>query len=314
MRLVRRRCAYIVLCLVGASLLGLVGATPAGASPTGIVLMRVTQNIGGGTCQLGSVDLATGVVTPLPHVANDVCLSDLAYSPDGRLFGLANNVGQPAGPVHLFQLDPTNGQVTADLGQVGTFNAFANPNDAGLAFDASGAVFIAMIGQDPACSGNSSCLYRASLSNVAAAQFVGAAPANNFLENLAISCPGAAFTIQGQESPMVAPGNVTTKDVGPNAILEARNLSTGAITAVGAGFGATNVVAGLDFDGAGKLWGVGTTTDTVRHVFTLDTTTGLASVGPVLAGATGDPVSLALQACPPPPPPPPVVIPPRFTG
>lgn len=74
--------------------------------------------------------------------------------------------------------------------------------------------------------------------------------------------------------------------------------------------------AGFDFDGTGKLWGVGTTADTVRHVFTLGATAATATVGPVLAGATGDPVSLALQACstaPSPPPPSPVATP-RFPG
>jgi hypothetical protein len=95
---------------------GVFGAPPAGASPTGFVLMQVTQNLGGGTCQLGSVDLATGVVTPLPHVGADVCGSDLALTPDGRLFGLGSNPGQPAGPIHLFQFDTATGQRAADLG------------------------------------------------------------------------------------------------------------------------------------------------------------------------------------------------------
>jgi hypothetical protein len=297
----RRRCAYLTLFVVG-GLLGLFGATPASASPTGIVLMQVTQNIGGGTCQLGSVDLATGVVTPLPHVAGDVCLSDLAYSPDGRLFGLESNLGQPAGPIHLFQLDPTTGQVAADLGQVGTFNAFADPTTAGLALDASGTMFVAMNGQDPSCNGSSTCLYRASLTNLAAAQFVGAAPTGAFLGALAISCPGAAFTINGLAGV-------------PNSVLESRNLSTAAVSPVGSGFGVHDLVVGLDFDATGTLWGVGTTDDTVRHVFTLDTTTGVGNVGPVLAGATGDPVSLALSPCSAPAPPPqPLVVVPRFTG
>ncbi len=314
MRRARTWCACFVVCVIFASLLALADAGPVGASPTGVVLMQVTQNLGGGTCQLGSVDLATGVVTPLPHVGGDVCMSDLAYAPDGRLFGLQKNLGQPAGPIHLFQLDPVSGQVAADLGQVGSFNAFADPTTAGLAFDSSGTVFVAMIGQDPGCGGNSSCLYRATLTNLGAAQFVGVAPTGTVLENLAISCPGAAFTIE----PQAGAGSVKTKDGGPNALLESRNLGTGGITTVGTGLGAANLVSGLDFDTTGRLWGVGTTSDAVRHEFTIDTATGGASVGPVLAGATGDPVSLALQPCaspaPPPPPPAPVVVGPRFTG
>src|ERR1700722_13499300 len=138
MRRPRWRVFIVACCAAALGLLGIGAATPAGAFPTGIVLMRVTQLIGGGTCQLGSVDLVTGTVTPLPHVGGDVCLSDIAYAPDGRLFGLASNAGQPAGPIHLFQLDTTTGQVTADLGQFGSFNAFADPTTAGLAFDSSG--------------------------------------------------------------------------------------------------------------------------------------------------------------------------------
>ena len=310
MRRCRTWCACLAVCLLSASLLGLVSAGPVGASPTGIVLMRVTQLIGGGTCQLGSVDLATGVVTPLPHVAGDVCLSDLAYAPDGRLFGLQSNAGQPAGPIHLFQLDPVTGQIAADLGQVGSFNAFADPTEAGLAFDSSGTLFVSMLGQDAGCNTTSSCLYRASLSNLGAAQFVGVAAADTFLESLAISCPGAAFTLE----PQGGTGSVKSQDVGPNALLESRDLGTGAVSTVGTGVGAANLVAGLDFDSTGRLWGVGTTDDTVRHVFTIDTTTGVASAGPVLAGATGDPIALALQPCSTPAPPAPVVISPRFTG
>lgn len=319
----RNRWRRVVLagCIAALGLYGIGAGTPADASPTGIVLMRVTQLIGGGTCQLGSVDLATGIVTPLPHVGADVCMSDIAYAPDGRLFGLATNAGQPAGPIHVFQLDTSTGQVVADLGQFGSFNAFADPTTAGLAFDSSGTVFALLQGADPGCSTNSSCLYSASLNNIGAAQFLGAAPAGTFLNNLAISCPGAAFTIEPQFGPESTrttganlPGGIRGKDAGPNARLDALNLTNGAPTGVGTGFGANNLLSGLDFDSTGKLWGVGTTADMVRHVFALDTTTGAASVGPVLAGATGDPISLALQTCSAPSPPSPVVITPRFTG
>lgn len=305
MRLVRRGCSCLIAILLGASLFGVFGAPPAGASPTGFVLMQVTPNLGGGTCQLGSVDLATGVVTPLPHVGADGCGSDLALTPDGRLFGLGSNPGQPAGPIHLFQFDTATGQRAADLGQVGTFNAFAGPSNAGLAFDLSGAVFVVMVGQDAGCGGGSPCLYRASLTNPSAAQFIGAGPLGSHLQGLAISCLGAAVTL---DSP------------GANALLASRNLSTGAVSPIGTGVGATTTVLGLDFDSAGTLWGVGSTNNgvPVSHVFTLDPTTGLASVGPLLTGTTGVPVALALSGCslppPPPGPPPAVVVVPRFTG
>jgi hypothetical protein len=304
MRLVRLCCSSLLVVVLATSGVGTFEAAPAGASPTGFVLMQVTRNIGGGTCQLGSVDLATGIVTPLPHVGADVCVSDLALTTDGRLFGLASNAGQPAGPIHLFQLDPTTGQRAADLGQVGTFNAFANPDSAGLAFDSSGALFVVMTGQDPGCAGGSPCLYRTSLANPSGAQFVGVGQPES-LEGLAISCAGAGFTL-------TAPG--------VNAVLTGRSLSTGAVSSVGTGVGSSNVVAGLDFDSAGTLWGVGSTTGVapVRHVFTLDLTTGLATVGAILTGSTGDPVSLGLPACsarpPPPAPPAAVVITPKFTG
>lgn len=133
MRSLRWCCVAFTCCIAALGLLGIGEDPPAGAFPTGIVDMLVTQRLGGADCQLGSVDLVTGTVTPLPHVGGDVCMSDIAYAPDGRLFGLATNVGQPPGPIHLFQLDTTTGQVAADLGQVGSFNAFADPTEAGLA-------------------------------------------------------------------------------------------------------------------------------------------------------------------------------------
>jgi hypothetical protein len=315
----RWRLFVLVCCVAVLGLFGIGDGSPAGAFPTGIVLMRVTQLIGGGTCQLGSVDLVTGTVTPLPHVGGDVCMSDIAYAPDGRLFGLASNLGQPAGPIHLFQLDTTTGQVAADLGQFGSFNAFADPTTAGLAFDSSGTVFAMMQGADPGCGTNASCLYRANLSAIGAAQFVGAAPSGTFLNNLAISCAGAGVTIEPQPGPMSTgttgakpAGAIRSNDAGPNARLDALNLTNGAPSGIGTGFGANNLLSGLDFDGTGTLWGVGTTADTARHVFTLDPATGTASVGPVLAGATGDPISLALQTCSTPPSPP--MIAPLFTG
>jgi hypothetical protein len=316
-----RRFAVLLCCVAVLGLLGVGGSGPAGAFPTGVIDMLVTQRIGGADCQLGLIDLVTGTVTPLPHVGGDVCMSDIAYAPDGRLFGLATNAGQPPGPIHLFQLDTTTGQVDADLGQFGSFNAFADPTEAGLAFDSSGTVFATMVGTDAGCGTSATCLYRANLSNIAAAQFVGAAPTGTSLENLAISCSDAGFTIEPAPGTMNAktksatpPGGVRSEDAGPNALLNALNLTNGAPSTIGTGFGTNNLLSGLDFDGTGTLWGVGTTADTVRHVFTLDTTTGTATVGPILAGATGDPVSLALQTCSTPPPPPPLVIAPRFTG
>ena len=226
-----RRFAVLLCCVAVLGLLGVGGGAPAGAFPTGVIDMLVTQRLGGADCQLGLVDLVTGTVTPLPHVGGDVCMSDIAYAPDGRLFGLATNAGQPPGPIHLFQLDTTTGQVDADLGQFGSFNAFADPTEAGLAFDSSGTVFATMVGTDAGCGTSATCLYRANLSNIAAAEFVGAAPAGTSLDNLAISCADAGFTIEPQPGTMNAktksatpPGGVRSDDAGPNALLDALEL------------------------------------------------------------------------------------------
>ena len=127
-----RRVAVLLCCVAVLGLLGVGGGAPAGAFPTGVVDMLVTQRIGGADCQLGLVDLVTGTVTPLPHVGGDVCMSDIAYAPDGRLFGLATNAGQPAGPIHLFQLDTTTGQVDADLGQFGSFERVRGSDRGGV--------------------------------------------------------------------------------------------------------------------------------------------------------------------------------------
>lgn len=109
-----------------------------------------------------------------------------------------------------------------------------------------------MLGTDPGCGTNSSCLYRASLSDLGAAQFVGGAPTGTFLNNLAISCAGAGFTIEPQAQQMgtnprsrTPSRGVRSKDAGANALLAGLNLTNGVSTAIGAGFGVNNLLAGV---------------------------------------------------------------------
>jgi hypothetical protein len=305
--------------MVAAGLVGVVGAGPAGASPNGFALLVDSSEPF--VCQLAGIDLATGAVTPLAHTGSDACASDIAETSDGRVFGIQQQP-QEAGPpptVHLLQYNTSTGAPT-DLGQIGTFLAGATLTEiGGVTFDHAGNLFVEMVGLsgaggDPNCSGESVCLYRVDPANPAGATFVGQGPFGSDLQFLSAPCDGPAVTLlpplsgpapagvgpplSGQQSSQ-GQGSIHALDLEPNSVLASRDLSTGSVSAIGAGVGLNNLVDGLAFDSSGTLWGIGGTTTTL-NVFTLNTTTGAATTGPVLSGNLSlHPLGLALPlTCP----------------
>jgi len=301
----QRAAALLAAVMLTAGLVAAVGATPAGASPNGFTLLIVS----GGPptiCQLAGIDLATGAVTPLAHTGADACSSDIAETSDGRVFGIQQQP-QGAGPshtVHLLQYNTSTGAPT-DLGQIGTFGAVAPLFPiGGVTFDKAGNLFVEMIGEDPSCNGGSVCLYRVDATNPANATFVGPGPGETDIQFFSAACDGRAMTLlpplEVGSAPSWPPlsdqqsgqnqGSVhALSNFESNSVLASRDLSTGAVSAIGAGVGANNEVEGLAFDSSGTLWGIGITPPTIS-VFTVNTTTGVATAGPTLSG------NLALEA------------------
>jgi hypothetical protein len=340
--MVRSGGAVLAAVMVAAGLVGAVGAGPAGASPNGFALLVDSSEPF--VCQLAGIDLATGAVTPLAHTGSDACASDIAETSDGRVFGIQQQPPEAGPPptVHLLQYNTSTGAPT-DLGQIGTFLAAAPLTEiGGVTFDHAGNLFVEMVGLsgaggDPQCSGESVCLYRVDPANPASATFVGQGAFGTDLQFFSAPCDGPAMTLlppltgpapagvwpplSGQHSTQ-SQGSIHALDLEPNSVLASRDLSTGAVSAVGSGVGVNNLVDGLAFDSSGTLWGIGGTTTggitTTLNVFTLNTTSGAATPGPVLSGNLSlDPLALALPlTCPTPAAAAPaaVVITPTFTG
>lgn len=112
---------------------------------------------GGATCELATVDWATGAVTDLPAAASaDACATDLAVAPDGTVHGIAPAQGAEdeslpaASTPTLGELltyseggSPTRTPVSLPTG----FDLCPAPNPlAGLAIDADGAVLVMVNG------------------------------------------------------------------------------------------------------------------------------------------------------------------------
>jgi hypothetical protein len=330
----RRRVAVFAAVMLAAGLGAAAGAGPAGASPNGFTLLAVSSGPPV-VCQLAGIDLGSGAVTPLAHTGADACASDIAEASDGRVFGIQQQPQSTGSTntVHLLQYNTSTG-ATTDLGQIGTFLAAAPLIEiGGVTFDKAGNLFVEMVGLsgtggDPNCNGASVCLYRVDAANPANATFLGPGPFETDLQFFSAACDGRAMTLlppgggvagagswpplSGQQS---APkqGSIHPLLITSNSLLASRNLSTGAVSAIGTGVGATNLVDGLAFDSSGKLWGIGAAASTAG-VFTINTTTGVATPGPALSGNLGrDPLALALPlSCTAPAPP--VIIQPRFTG
>ncbi|MCU0311876.1 MAG: hypothetical protein MUE36_13145 [Acidimicrobiales bacterium] len=67
-------------------------------------------------CRLSTIDLATGVVTPLPAAAgDDACVNDLAVAPDGTVWGIAELDDDPGIDLPVLEVDSFAPQAASDL-------------------------------------------------------------------------------------------------------------------------------------------------------------------------------------------------------
>jgi hypothetical protein len=105
-------------------------------------------------------------------------------------------------------------------------------------------------------------------------------------------------------------------------VLDEVSTTNGAMTPVGAPFANENYhVKSIDFDGNGAMWGIGPLRSQgffveTGHVYTLDPTTGVATLGPKLSAPSSFTMAVGLAVAPPscPVPPPPLDLQPNFTG
>lgn len=214
--------------------------------------------------QLASVDLATGVVTPLPAAPSaEACAGDLAFSPDGTLYGIVQGIQTtptPARFAELVRFDLTSGAATV-LGRLGPFTLSAAGSGSlpsgGITFDGAGTMYVMLgatdgiEGFDPECAPEGIdiawCLYRVDDPNhPGATTFVGRSTdeASTFASTLAASCD-AMFTTTFDLDP----------EVSDSSFLHRVDAANGRLTEVGA-FPSGRYVEGADFDLVGTLWGV----------------------------------------------------------
>jgi hypothetical protein len=306
--------------VAGLAVGGLVASSaPAGAAPFGYMIVEDFED----GCTLHRIDLATGALDPAPAAPSAAaCATDLAFSPDGgTLYGAFDHPDTAS----LVRFDLATG-VPTDLGQIGDFPAnFATDalGGGGLAFDATGVLYVTLFAEDPdapVCQASAVtiayCTYRVDPANPGAAEFVGRTTAEDDtpVGAFASACDGG-FVGSEYLEPVEADGfdDAEPDGNGPDgrpasdptldeelgepaafvavAGLTNVNRSTGLGTIVGP-FG--EIVTGFDFDQGGALYGVGVSIGGASNVVSIDRTTGLATVTAPIALESGNEVPLAL--------------------
>jgi hypothetical protein len=315
-KLVRLAVAGLVVGAVAAA--GLVGtSSSAGAQPIGYVIVETE-----GGCTLNRIDLATGVVeAAIGAAADENCVNDLAFSPDGStLYGLLG-VEDDGGIMLLVTFDLATGQA-GGFDQIGDFDALAG-SFGGLAFDSTGILYATIVPTDPdattaACqSADAFCTYRVDPANPGAALFIGqTTPLDETLAGpFAGACDGAFVGSEDPEidgdafdgdEPAADTAEEPTTTSAPDAVeseldapaggstdfLTNVNRGTGLGTPVALPFG--HFVLGFDFDLPGTLWGVGFTIGGPPSVFTIDRATGVATPTATITGIGGEDEVVAL--------------------
>ena len=87
---------------------------------------------------------ATGALTPFGQASADHCARDLAFAPDGTLYGI---VATTATFMQLVRFDITTGVVTV-IGQITSFG-FTQFSAGGLTFDNTGTLYAQFAADDP---------------------------------------------------------------------------------------------------------------------------------------------------------------------
>lgn len=345
-RVRRALVAVVVAALASVGFVG-IAAAPAGADAFGytieVQLPRGFNGFLGYPCRLAQVDLATGAVTGIGSFqppTSLACAHDLAFSPDGGLYGISFGFGEedevgndgvePGGDfdatespafVHLVRFDTTTGAVT-DLGVIGTDPAFIGYVDrpgGGLTFDAAGNLWVLMVGEDPNCNREAFCLYKVDPANPADAQFIGAGPEEIYLYGLTVNCAGQAFSAE-QDPELFGVAADVLVAYGGNYLL-GLDPGTGTVGRVGSGFGGNHLVQSLDFGADGVLYGIGSQYAAQNkgflatgYLYTVSPAAGTATQGAKLSApevGLAQALAVAPLDCSTPSP---LVVTPRFTG
>jgi hypothetical protein len=240
---------------------------------------------GDATCRLARIEFATGTVTPLPAAASpEACAGDLAFAPDGTLYGLLQGIDGQNGIAELVRFDVATGAATV-VDQIGTFFALGGQSIVpfgGITFDGAGQLLVMLLavdvdGYDAACRSAdavpSSCLYR--IDDPSQPEFT------TFLGEVAripSGEPGAlGSTLTATCDAVYSTPAATEPTEGANIIIRSLlstvSPSDGARTDIGE-YEDDADSWGADFDRAGTLWGLAlqgiSTMDPVLSVATLD--------------------------------------------
>jgi hypothetical protein len=316
---IRRGVTLVAAAALAGAGLFVFGGT-AGAQPTAFVIVSEA-----GGCQLGQIDLTSGAVTNLvpPAPGPTVCSEDLAFGPDGTLYGINGT--------NLIKYNTSTG-ATSVIGALGIpVNAMG-----GLSFDAAGHLWLGVLTSDASCIGAAAatapvttptsggvkpaqifdwCLYQVNPASGAATfvSFFKAGTLGNFVTQvtgLAGACDGRVLTDYLPQAP----------PPGAPAVLTLASVNTGSaqLTDIGPN-GDSHGVRSIDFapEPAGTpqpLYGVGTTSGgATQQVFLMNQSTGAASVVTSVTGLPGSGILVALAigpiSCPPV-----IVVQPTFTG
>ncbi|MFA5885601.1 MAG: hypothetical protein WDA60_17250 [Acidimicrobiia bacterium] len=329
---------------------GLVGlaSVPAGADTFGYTIQVQVPNgaqAAGPQCRLAKVDLATGAVTgigSLQSALDYACANDLAFSPAGVLYGIADtdaflasvDSGEtsttsttdgtapvepqvPASGAHLVRFDTATGGVT-DLGELGTPNGSLTslPGPGGITFDASGNLFVYMVGAGVEC-GEAFCLFQVDPANPANATLKASDPQGTYLFGLTASCGTGMFTIEDASTDASVGAADDVGEVPGGNTLDRVDPVAGKATPVGAPFAGGRLVQSLDFGADGVLYGLGSIVasgvTSPAYLFRLDPATGAATDIVKLSNTSPSTLVWALAvsgpACPQP-----AVVTPSFTG
>jgi hypothetical protein len=261
--MMRRSFRVLVVVVVSAlGLIGVGGSPPAGAAPAGFVTLGDD-----GGCVLATLDLDTGLGTAIGDPQPFDC-TDLAFAPDGTLYGLAETDGNTA---QLVVWNTTTGNGTI----IGSIDALTtNGQQGGITFTKEGALYALLV--EPGLNGEvgaaatacpdgdfdgPTCLFGVDPTNTSTPTFIGQT-AEGRVGGLDVGCTAPAVTLAS--SGLIDLGSSSGEEIGPlnhgpgeNAILTSVDLATGAGTPIGSGIGDDALIRSLAYDATEALWGVG---------------------------------------------------------
>jgi hypothetical protein len=195
-------------------------------------------------CNFYKIDLKTGAATQVNAVGQQApCADGLTFDDDGTLFAYRNGNTTGAGATELITVDKHNGaeHVVGPLPTV----LFGG---GGMTFGADGHLWLYGITlNNPACApAGSYCLWKVN-PETAASTFVGRAPTGRGVFGLAGDCEDViAITAIAEVGPATTQARLDDVHTSSAALEKIVDLPT-------VGF-----PTGLDFDGEGELWAIGT--------------------------------------------------------